>query len=585
MNRVSLFAFAAVLLPLANPEVTTAQQTDRNVAKEMIAKGEIVPITAKREEGYVIGRLPAGSVIYLQYVEGKWKAWGNFPTACPDDPNVERGDRNRLAIVEVTRTGAQNVLAVVPPETSLQPFAYTLRNDAEKVVLRINDDDNDFAKNPDAGVQYCVYVKTPTGRFVLPQPVVGAKREPAKPKTDNGVPNEDKGQTAMVAGVAGRQLPRDSRTLARNQSSIRGLYVVYTSTGLRLGGAQDIIATVERGGSSHDKVCDFVADVEKDTRISMQEAERLLKLRYPTWEYGCKVRFSYANKYTKQSGGSAGGAFSVLLLSLLEGFQIDPRFAMTGDVTVDGKIREIGAAAEKIRGAFLEKCSIVAIPVVNKESLSDLAILYSPAMLWNLQIFSIATLDEAAAVARQDRAENLAKAIAMFSQVQRSLGAMGTASSLRNPGIVQTLREVLRLAPNHLSAEFMLRAAAGQLPSALSLEASLDEIWAAARPLIGFLFVKYTEPKKNTRYRFEQVPMEPFKTAVQRLSWLQMRMHQKTEDLRMALMDFMISLNRLHQQSTFSPPALKQHLDKRDKVFGEAIKIGTDRKALEDMMH
>ena len=90
----------------------------------------------------------------------------------------------------------------------------------------------------------------------------------------------------------------------------------------------------------------------------------------------------------------------MLLLSLLDGMQIDPGFAMTGDVTVDGKIREVGAVAEKLRGALLDKCRIVAIPEANEENLNDLAVLYSPAMLWSMQILSIATLDDAAAVAR-----------------------------------------------------------------------------------------------------------------------------------------------------------------------------------------
>ncbi|MFA5192646.1 MAG: S16 family serine protease, partial [Verrucomicrobiia bacterium] len=432
MNRARLSVFAAALL-LSNPEMTTAQQPDRNVAKEMIAKGEIVPITAKREEGYVIGRLPARSVIYLQYVEGKWKAWGNYATACPDDPNVERGERNRLVIAEISGNGTQHVLAVVPPETSLQPFSYSLSRDVDKVVLRINDNDNDFGSNPDAGVAYCVYVQTPTGRFVLPPPVVGAKREPVKPKTDNQASKEDKQQTARLAGAADRELQRGSKSLARNQSSIKGLYVVRTDAGLRVGGAQDIIATAERVSSDRETICDFVTDVAKDTQISMEEAERLLKVRHPVWQAGCKIRFSYSNKYTKQAGGSAGGAFSVLLLSLLDGMQIDPGFAMTGDVTVDGKIREVGAVAEKLRGALLDKCRIVAIPEANEENLNDLAVLYSPAMLWSMQILSIATLDDAAAVARTDRAPNLAKALELFGQVQRSLPASATVYALRNP--------------------------------------------------------------------------------------------------------------------------------------------------------
>ncbi|MCX6899221.1 MAG: hypothetical protein NT105_11010 [Verrucomicrobia bacterium] len=584
MNRVSLSAFAAALL-LTNPEETTAQQQDRNVAKEMIAKGEVVPITAKREEGYVIGRLPARSVIYLQYAKGRWKAWGQLATACPDDPKAERGDLNRLAIAEVLRTGKQHVLAVVPPETRTQPFSYVLRHDTEKVVLRINDNDSDFARNPDAGVEYCLYVQTPTGRFALPPPVIGSKREPGKPRTDNRASNEDKQQPARVAGVADRELQRGSKSLARNQASIKGLFVIRTSAGLRVGGAQDIIATAERTSSNRETICDFVTDVAKDTQISMEEAERLLKVRYPAWQAGYKIRFSYSNKYTKQAGGSAGGAFSVLLLSLLDGMQIDPGFGMTGDVTVDGKIREVGAVAEKLRGALLDKCKIIAIPEANKENLSDLAVLYSPTMLWSMQILSIATLDDAAVVARVDRAPNLAKAMELFGQVQRSLSASATAYALRNAAILQTLQQVLQLAPNHSSAEFMMRAANNQLPTTLSLGGSLDEIWAAAGPLLGFLFTDYKEPQKSKRYYFEKVPSGAFKAAMERLNWLQMRLHPKALDLKTAMSDYMVSLDQLHRQSAFSAGTLRLHLAKRDKVLSEAHLLGTDRKALEEMMH
>ncbi|MFA5193226.1 MAG: SUMF1/EgtB/PvdO family nonheme iron enzyme [Verrucomicrobiia bacterium] len=385
--------------------------------------------------------------------------------------------------------------------------------------------------------------------------------------------------------LADPELQKDSRKFARNQSSIKGLYVVRTDAGLRVGGAQDIIATIERVSGDRETICDFVSDVAKDTQISMEEAERLLKVRHPVWQAGHKIRFSYSNKYTKQAGGSAGGAFSVLLLSLLDGMQIDPGFAMTGDVTVDGKIREVGAVAEKLRGALLDKCRVVAIPDANEENLNDLAVLYSPAMLWSMQILSITTLDDAAAVARTDRAANLAKAMELFGQVQRSLPTSATVYALRNPAVVQTLRQVLQLAPNHSSAEYMLRVANNQLPATLSLGGSLDEIWAAPGPLLGFLFADYKEPEKSKRYYFDKVPSGAFKAAMDRLNWLQFRLHPKTRDLKMAMVDYMISLDQLHRQSAFSSGTLRLHLTKRDKVLSEAHLLGTDRKTLEEMMH
>jgi len=173
----------------------------------------------------------------------------------------------------------------------------------------------------------------------------------------------------------------------------------------------------------------------------------------------------------------------------------------------------------------------------------------------------------------------------LFGQVQRSLSASATAYALRNAAILQTLQQVLQLAPNHSSAEFMMRAANNQLPATLSLGGSLDEIWAAAGPLLGFLFTDYKEPQKSKRYYFEKVPSGAFKAAMERLNWLQMRLHPKARDLKTAMSDYMVSLDQLHRQSAFSAGTLRLHLAKRDKVLSEAHLLGTDRKTLEEMMH
>ena len=382
------------------------------------------------------------------------------------------------------------------------------------------------------------------------------------------------------------EAPRSARKFGRSQSSIKGLYVVTTGLGQRMGSAQDIIATVEAGSSNKGTSCDILGDVAKDTKISMQEAERLLRLRHPAWPPGHRVRFSYGDKYTKQAGGSAGGAFSVLLQSLLEGFQIDPGFAMTGDVTVDGKIRVVGAVAEKIRGATLERCSVVAIPLANRESLNDMAILYSPSMLWSIQILSISTLDDAAAVARLDRTPNLANALSLFYQVQRGLGPNAPAGYLRNQETYQALQQVLQLAPNHLSAEFMLRMASNQLPVTLSLSSSMEEIWAASTLMRGYLLDDKTpDPKKNTRYHIERLPAEAIKTALDRLLWLDTRLHPKTRDFKNAMYDFIQSLDYLRRQSGADVTTYTGYLGKRDKVVDELVKLGMDRKALEELMH
>jgi hypothetical protein len=393
-------------------------------------------------------------------------------------------------------------------------------------------------------------------------------------------------QKPAATEVADATLQKDARKFARNQSSIRGLFVLQLKTGQRLGGAQDIIATLERSRANQETTVDFASEVAKDTKISLEEAVRLLKVRYPVWQTGHRIRFSYGNKYSKQSGGSAGGAFAVLLLSLLEGLQIDPDFAMTGDVTVDGKIRKVGAVAEKIRGALLEKCQVVALPAVNKEDLADLVVLYGPAMLWQAQLFAVENLDQAAAVARQDRAAPLAQALTLFAQLQKSLGSQATVTALSTPNTVQALQEVLKLAPNHLSAEFMLLGARGQLPTKLSLSGSLEETWAVAAPLFPSLFSdEGTTTKKSDSNLVPHVPDEVIRTMNTRLNWLANRIHPKAHDLHTAMTEYVAALNGLNRPGQVSNFARQQGQAKRDKLLGESFKLGADRKVLEELMH
>jgi hypothetical protein len=115
---------------------------------------EAVSITAKSEHGYVIGKVNKGERIMLQYVSGKWKAWGRQATESPDDINAGGNESCRVALCEATATGATSVVTVVRAGTETKPFEWVAEKDYEKLVLRINDSDGDFASNPDGGVRY-----------------------------------------------------------------------------------------------------------------------------------------------------------------------------------------------------------------------------------------------------------------------------------------------------------------------------------------------------------------------------------------------------------------------------------------------
>ena len=125
-----------------------------------------------------------------------------------------------------------------------------------------------------------------------------------------------------------------------------------------------------------------------------------------------------------------------------------------------------------------------------------------------------------------------------------------------------------------------------QLPVTLSLSSSMEEIWAASTLMRGYLLDDKTpDPKKNTRYHIERLPAEAIKTALDRLLWLDTRLHPKTRDLKNAMYDFIQSLDYLRRQSGADVTTYTGYLGKRDKVVDELVKLGMDRKALEELMH
>ena len=99
-----------------------------------------VKIPANSPDGYRIGPVKAGDVITLQYVEGKWKAWGGIATSSPDEAREESGKEGqcRLVIAEASRNGVPGkILKVVPAETIGKPFIYKVATTRDDIVLRI----------------------------------------------------------------------------------------------------------------------------------------------------------------------------------------------------------------------------------------------------------------------------------------------------------------------------------------------------------------------------------------------------------------------------------------------------------------
>ena len=95
-----------------------------------------------------------------------------------------------------------------------------------------------------------------------------------------------------------------------------------------------------------------------------------------------------------KDGPSAGVTMSTALVSLLTGRHVRPNVAMTGEVTLRGRVLPVGGIKQKVLAAHRAGITDVVIPKRNEGDLEDV-----PAeVLAELTVHPVATLDEALAV-------------------------------------------------------------------------------------------------------------------------------------------------------------------------------------------
>ena len=73
-----------------------------------------------------------------------------------------------------------------------------------------------------------------------------------------------------------------------------------------------------------------------------------------------------------KEGPSAGIALTTALLSSLADIKISSKIAMTGEITLQGDILEIGGVKEKVLGAYREGITTIYLPKTNKDDLKDI---------------------------------------------------------------------------------------------------------------------------------------------------------------------------------------------------------------------
>jgi hypothetical protein len=257
--------------------------------------------------------------------------------------------------------------------------------------------------------------------------------------------------------------------ISKLQASIKMLCVLEQANGDALGSATDLILTVAPGSPTDDSIpVTFSIPVGKQMSLVLGDVARAIDAKYPRI-VARKLEFSFEDR-TNYDGPSVGAALGTLMLSVIQGFDIDPQFAITGDVSAEGKIRVIGGVGAKLRGAKDAGCTLVAVPNEDFEELVDAVIFNGVSEITNIQVIGISTLDDAAGIARSDRDPNEAEAIKLFGEIRQSMQA--SRKYLRSDEAQAKLKHVTELAPNHLSARLLLLIAQHKLRQRLTPWAS-----------------------------------------------------------------------------------------------------------------
>ena len=262
-------------------------------------------------------------------------------------------------------------------------------------------------------------------------------------------------------------------------AAVSALLVVDLDGADMAGFSQALTANAIETGTRSPMGYRFNQDVGPDMARALDSAVRGLQLRHGAWPRGQSVEFTFREKYSPKDGPSAATACALILDSLITGEALDETFAVTGDMNSDLTVQPVGGVPSKIRGAAKGGSKVVAIPKANIRDVEDMVVLDGFGAVGNTQIFSIATFDEARALAVKERNDDVKGSIEDFAKLQSG------QVKLRTPEGKALIEGILRKTPNHLSADLLRRLQAGKAPARLSLVGSIDIVRRTSAPFFN----------------------------------------------------------------------------------------------------
>jgi Lon protease (S16) C-terminal proteolytic domain len=303
-----------------------------------------------------------------------------------------------------------------------------------------------------------------------PASPVPVKAQPPGPLPDSG------SSDAPISGP--------TTNVAMPQTSIMSLEVYVQDSGMMIGRTSEVVLTATRSDKSKLVNVQFVTPIGSEMKLARDEALRFIRVAYPNWNVD-KAEISFEDKYSNHDGGSIGAAVATMVLSVIQGFEIDQNVAITGDISANGKVRAIGGVSAKLHGATASKCTVAAIPLENEGQLVDAVVYNGSSLVSDIQVIGISNLNDAIATVRVDRDDKLKQAIELFGKVQKM--AKDKPNYLKSEDTIALLKQVLDLVPRHLSAKILLAMAQSKQPKTLSATASQYYTAVAVRPMLIIL--------------------------------------------------------------------------------------------------
>lgn len=378
-----------------------------------------------------------------------------------------------------------------------------------------------------------------------------------------------RGATAGATTVA---MAGPTTRLARRQSSIHALYVMTQNTGQLLGVSSELILTAWPGSPARgNKIpISFTSKAGGDMHLVLDDVVRAVNVKYPRVEAE-KLELSFADKYTPKDGGSIGAAIGVLILSVIQGFDVDTKVAITGDVTADAKLRRIGGVDAKIRGATAAGCDIVALPTENYDQVVDCMVYEGIPFIAATQVIGAANLDEAVVVARVDRDAKLADAMKSFAEVRELIKR--SPERLRSKDVQSKLSAAVEAYPNHYSAKLLLLAAQEKQAKRLSATASQYYTFVAVNKVMPAVF-------DRARAK-QQLPAATIQQGLRDLERVRRITDPKMLPLIDALRNFMRELNE-----AANGRGSQRDIETRAQAVQDAMaKVETDRDLMQKMLN